>query len=98
VTHSLRSDVAKDGNYLADLYGHLPGYWMHPSFVLATFEKNIAKWNGVLLCFVLGPHNQSDARCLRTAHRPTDQGSWCESDKKIESRCINADTIACVQN
>jgi hypothetical protein len=46
VTHSVRSYVATDGRRLADVYGHLPGYWMHPSLVVATFEKNVTTWGG----------------------------------------------------
>jgi hypothetical protein len=41
-----RSYIAKDGKRLMDLYGHLPGYWFHPSLIAADFEKNITKWSG----------------------------------------------------
>jgi hypothetical protein len=41
------SYVATEGRRLADVYGHLPGYWMHPSLVVATFEKNVTTWGGV---------------------------------------------------
>jgi hypothetical protein len=40
------SYIAKDGKRLADLYRHLPGYWFHPSLIVANFEKNITKWSG----------------------------------------------------
>ena len=40
--------VAKDGKRLTDLYGHLPGYWIHPSLVVATFDKNATKCSGVI--------------------------------------------------
>ena len=46
MTHILSRYVATDGKRLADLYGNLPGYWMHPGLVVATFEKNITKWSG----------------------------------------------------
>ena len=38
--------MAADGKRLAELFGHLPGYWIHPSLVVATFEKNATKWSG----------------------------------------------------
>lgn len=44
--HDSRSFMATDGKRLADLYGHLPGYWIHPSLLVATFEKNITAWSG----------------------------------------------------
>jgi len=38
--------VAKDGQRLSDLYGEIPGWWIHSSLVVADFEKNITKWSG----------------------------------------------------
>jgi len=37
---------ATAGKRLADVYGHLPGFWMHRSLVVDFFEKNITKWSG----------------------------------------------------
>jgi hypothetical protein len=51
------SFIASDGKRLTDLYGHLPGYWIHPSLVISTFIKNVTKWNGAkrsALCCTLG--------------------------------------------
>lgn len=60
--------MAKDGRRLADLYGHLPGYWIHPNLVVATFEKNITRWSGELGSIYIGifafsgPHNDASGQ------------------------------------
>ena len=60
--------VAKDGQRLVDLYGHLPGYWIHPSLMVATFEKNATKWNGSPVWFVGITRCRSHVFCFRGAH------------------------------
>ena len=60
--HTVCSYEATEGKRLADMYGdlppalcffnnlnmygHLPGFWMHRSLVVDFFEKNITKWSG----------------------------------------------------
>jgi hypothetical protein len=39
--------MAKDGQRLSDLFGSIPGWWVHSSLVIADFEKNATKWSGV---------------------------------------------------
>ena len=68
--HAVRSYAASDGKRLADLYGHLPGYWLHPALVVATFEKNVTKWSGAPSCRAAGARCGSDAP---SAGQPTDQ-------------------------
>ena len=87
VTHALRSYAASDGKRLADLYGHLPGYWLHPGLVIATFEKNVTKWSGARAGRAAGARCGSDAG-RRAAHGPARQGPRHQDDKEAESRWL----------
>ena len=85
--HAVRSYAASDGKRLADLYGHLPGYWLHPALVVATFEKNVTKWSGARAGRAAGARCGSDAG-RRAAHGPARQGPRHQDDKEAESRWL----------
>jgi hypothetical protein len=59
------SYVATDGKRLADLYGHLPGYWIHPSLVIATFAKNVTKASGTVSIDISLASDWPHAWCYR---------------------------------
>jgi hypothetical protein len=64
----LCSYEATAGKRLADVYGNLPGFWMHPSLMVDLFEKNITKWSGEQ------PHDSVRLRLTTAASgQPTDQ-------------------------
>lgn len=84
-THSARRYVAQDGKRLTDLYGHLPGYWIHPNLVVATFEKNVTKCSGTLALCSRGvaPQSPDSARALQ-ANRLT-HSSKCVGSKRLRN-------------